>query len=470
MMRMKKKTRTKFVRYLGKQMKEDFSALQIYSRDMSKLPNLTKLLFNSTPDGIILPRNAEDIRRIYNLATETKTPIIPRSGGTTGFGGSIPFNKGLVIDCKGLDREILIEPIDQTVTTSPSIIFSELQKKLKLQGFSLCSYPSSYYSATVGGWISHGGHGIGSIKYGSVVDQIAEIQVVLPNGEIHSFYEKENISLFFGSNGTLGIITEIKLKIKFDIPLKQFGCTFDSPVELMKGLKELQEVDPFSVWFLNPSQVSAFNDSFGYNLPHSYVTIISKEISYNEEELAFSVNFNNTIRKAGGQILDKRYIKDIWDFRFKTFALLKEYPDFLISEVILPIETSAKYLRKLTGLFEGSLRVEGELISNTHYSLLLYLPIEEPISDFKKTFLMLKINKHILKSKKIGGSPYSTGLWFAGYYSQIYGKEMYKHYKNFKKKIDPKNISNPGKVCSPKMRFFPLLNLKFVIRMASEFL
>jgi glycolate oxidase len=470
MMRMNKKTRTKFVRYLGKQMKEDVAALQIYSRDLSKLPNLTKLLFNSTPDGIILPRNTEDLQRIYNLATETKTPIIPRSGGTTGFGGSIPYNKGLVIDCKGLDRELLIEPIDQTVTISPSIIFSELQKKLKLQGFSLYSYPSSFHSATVAGWISHGGHGIGSIKYGSVVSQIAEMQVVLPNGDVKTFSEKEDISLFFGSNGTLGIISEIKLKIKFDIPLKQFGCIFDSPVELMKGLKELQEVDPYSVWFLNPSQVSAFNDSFGYNLPHSYVAIISKEISYEEEELTFSNNFNNTIRKTGGQILDKRYIMDIWDFRFKTFALLKEYPDFLVSEVILPIETSAKYLRKLTSLFEGSLRVEGELISSTHYSLLLYHPIKEPINDFKKTLLMLKINKHVLKSKKIGGFPYSTGLWFAGYYSQIYGKEMYKRYKDFKKKVDPKNISNPGKVCSPKMRIFPLFNLKFVIRIASEFL
>ena len=465
---MKKKARTKFVRFFRKQMKEDKTSVLVYSRDVSELPSLTKLLFNNIPDGIILPNTAEDVQKIFELANETKTPIVPRSNGTTGFGGCIPYNKGLVVDCKGLKREILIEPIDQTVTTHPGIIFADLQKKLKLQGFSLCSYPSSYHSATIGGWISHGGHGIGSIQYGSALDQIAEIEVVLPNGEKIRYAEKDNIAMFFGSNGTLGIITEVKLKIKFDIPLKQFGCIFDSPVELMKGLKELQQVHPFSVWFFNPAQVSAFNDTFGYNLPRSYVAIVSKEISFEEEEHEFNLNFNNTIRKAGGQILDKRYIRDIWDFRFKTFAILREQPDFLVSEVVLPIDTSSKYLKRLASTFEGILRFEGELISDDYYAVLLYLPIKEQIGDFKKSMLLLKLNKLVLKSKRLGGFPYSTGLWFAGYYSDIYGKEQYKKFKEFKKKVDPKNISNPGKVLSPKFKFLPLLSLKFVIRLMSE--
>ncbi len=467
-MTLKKTTRTSFTRHLGKNFKDDYTTLQVYSRDMADLPKQVKLFIGNVPDGVIQVRTKEDMQKIYQIANETKVPITQRSGGTAGFGGSVPYKKGVVVDTKGLEHHFLVDPLELTVTTNPSVVFSDLQRQLNLEGFSLCAYPSSFHSATVGGWIAHGGHGIGSIQYGGALEQIAALEVVLPTGEIKRYTEEDDISLFVGSHGTLGTITEVALRLKFDIPLKHQGCTFDSPAELLNGLKHLAEIKPFSIWFLNPDHVALFNELFGYNLPRSYLAIISKEVSFEEEEQQFNTLFNNAIRSSGGQILDRRYIKDIWDFRFKGFTLIGESPDYLVTEVILPIETSERYFRKLISKFRGKIHLEGEMISPTHYALLVYLLFDEKISDIKKMILFLKLYKVTTKRSKSKRTPYSTGLWFSGYYSSIYGKDQYKKYLEFKKKVDPKNISNPGKVISPKFRFLPIIKLKPIVKLASK--
>ncbi|MHA2358058.1 MAG: FAD-binding oxidoreductase [Candidatus Heimdallarchaeaceae archaeon] len=468
-MTLKKKTRAKFVRHLGKQFKEDDTSLRIYSRDMSDLPSITKMFFKSVPDAIILPKTINEVQKLYELATENRVPVTPRSGGTTGFGGSVTYNKGIILDVKGLESEILIEPIDQSVTVNPSIIFSDLQRYLELDGFSLCSFPSSFHSATVGGWIAHGGYGIGSAKYGGALEQIISLEVVLPTGELVEYTEREDIELFVGSNGTLGLITKVKLKIKYDIPLKHYAFTFDSPQQLIEGLKEISYIDPFAVWFFNPKHVKELNNVYGYTLPDRYLVILSKEISFEEEESEFLTQFNQAIRRAEGQILDKRYTKNIWDIRFHTLSILKNYKDFLINEVILPIEKSGKYIQKLISNFNGQLHFEGELIGDSHYALLMYLYFEEEPSQLRKLFLNLKMYKNVVKAIRSKGYPYSTGLWYAGYYPSIFGKAQYKKYKEFKKVVDPKNISNPGKVISPRFRIFPLIKLKTAFKIASRF-
>ncbi|MHA1397286.1 MAG: FAD-binding oxidoreductase [Candidatus Heimdallarchaeaceae archaeon] len=469
-MTLKKKVRTKFVKYFSKRFRDDKTTLMMYARDMSDLPSPVKLLFKTIPNGVILPQSTEEIQKIFKLAKENNISIVPRGNGTAGFGGAVVYNKGIVVDCKGIESEIFLDPFEQSVIVPPSILFNDLQKKLKLDGFSLCVHPSSIYSATVGGWISHGGYGVGSVKYGGATDQILELEVVQPNGEIKTTNSKEDISLFVGSNGTLGIITKVKLRIKFDIPLYHRGCTYDNPEQLLNGLNELTKTDAVSIWFFNPQHVKEINETFGFSLPERYVVIISKEISYEEERDEFNKKFIDVIRTSGGQILDKRYIQNIWDIRFKTFALLKKYQDYIISEAILPTKQSSKFLRKLIAKFKNRMQFEGEMISPDKYSIIITIPFEENISSIQKTMINLRLFKQVLKSIKIGGSPYSTGLWFAGYYQSIFGKEQYSKYREMKQKIDPKNISNPGKVLSPRVKLLPILTLKYLIKLVSSVL
>ncbi|MHA1260276.1 MAG: FAD-linked oxidase C-terminal domain-containing protein [Candidatus Heimdallarchaeaceae archaeon] len=116
------------------------------------------------------------------------------------------------------------------------------------------------------------------------------------------------------------------------------------------------------------------------------------------------------------------------------------------------------------------MQFEGEMISPDKYSIIITIPFEENISSIQKTMINLRLFKQVLKSIKIGGSPYSTGLWFAGYYQSIFGKEQYSKYREMKQKIDPKNISNPGKVLSPRVKLLPILTLKYLIKLVSSVL
>ncbi|MHA1516644.1 MAG: FAD-binding protein, partial [Candidatus Heimdallarchaeaceae archaeon] len=113
-MTLKKTTRTRFTRYLSKNFRDDYTTLQIYSRDMSDLPKVVKLFVGNLPDGVIQVRNTEDMQKIYEIANETRVPITQRGGGTAGFGGCVPYKKGVVVDTKGLESHFLVDPLELT--------------------------------------------------------------------------------------------------------------------------------------------------------------------------------------------------------------------------------------------------------------------------------------------------------------------------------------------------------------------
>lgn len=467
-MTLKTRARSKFSRAFGKNFQDTLIIRLLYSRDIVALPSITKLVVSNIPDGVVLIKEIEDIVKVFQIANEEKIPVIPRLGATSGFGGCLPYKKGVVVDLKGLKQEFIVDPGDLSVTVSSPYVFSDLQRSLNMQGFSLCSYPSSLYSGTIGGWFAQDGSGIGALKYGGSLDQVKEIEVVLPTGEIKNFSDENKLSLFAGSQGTLGIITKLKLSVKFNTPLSYKACTYDSAKDLVVGLKSLNNLDIFSVWVMNPKQVALLNSTSDYTLPERYLVIVSKEVNYKEEESEFYANFNQTIRENKGQILDDRYVKDIWEHRFRTFSLLKNTKTFLFGEAVIPIDKSDQYIKKIETFFNNQIQIEGTMISPEKLSLLYFIKEKDEISDIKTAMLFMKFYKIMKKAVKYKGYPYTTGLWFSGYYKHIYGNEQLLSYKAYKKSVDPKKICNPGKVISPRLKIFPLLKLKTALKLASE--
>ena len=108
------------------------------------------------------------------------------------------------------------------------------------------------------------------------------------------------------------------------------------------------------------------------------------------------------------------------------------------------------------------------MISPEKLSLLYFIKEKDEISDIKTAMLFMKFYKIMKKTVKYKGYPYTTGLWFSGYYKHIYGNEQLLSYKAYKKSVDPKKICNPGKVISPRLKIFPLLKLKTALKLASE--
>jgi FAD/FMN-containing dehydrogenase len=97
-MTLKTRARSKFSRAFGKNFQDTLIIRLLYSRDIVALPSITKLVVSNIPDGVVLIKEIEDIVKVFQIANEEKIPVIPRLGATSGFGGCLPYKKGVVVD------------------------------------------------------------------------------------------------------------------------------------------------------------------------------------------------------------------------------------------------------------------------------------------------------------------------------------------------------------------------------------
>jgi len=172
------------------------------------------------PEIIVWPKTPDDVQAVLQIASEHQLPIVPYAGGSGCVGGIVPLHSGITLDVKRMDQVLEIDPISRKVTVEAGIHLQELEDRLNLQGFTLGHFPQSMRSAAVGGTVAHNGIGTFSTRYGKFDDMILGMQVVLPSGEILKTTPVPKRStgpnlneLFLGSEGTLGVVTQVTLKI-----------------------------------------------------------------------------------------------------------------------------------------------------------------------------------------------------------------------------------------------------------------
>jgi len=173
------------------------------------------------PDVVVKPRTAEEISAIMIICNEQKIPVTPRGAGTGLAGAALPHFGGVLISMERMNAILDIDERNLQVTTEPGVITEVLQNAVKEKGLFYPPDPSSRGSCFIGGNISANSGGPKAVKYGVVKDYVLNLQVVLPTGEI--IWTGANVlknstgynltQLIVGSEGTLGIVTKIVLKL-----------------------------------------------------------------------------------------------------------------------------------------------------------------------------------------------------------------------------------------------------------------
>src|SRR5579875_696803 len=176
------------------------------------------------PDVVIKPSNTEEISAIVKICNQYKIPVTPRAAGTGLSGGALPHLGGVLLSIERLNQILNIDERNLQVTTEPGVITEVLQEAVKAKGLFYPPDPSSRGSCMIGGNIAENSGGPKAVKYGVVKDYVLNLEVVLPTGEI--IWTGANVlknatgynltQLIVGSEGTLGIVTKIVLKL---IPL-----------------------------------------------------------------------------------------------------------------------------------------------------------------------------------------------------------------------------------------------------------
>lgn len=173
------------------------------------------------PEAVARPENSEQISLLMKLCNRHMIPVTPRGGGTGLSGGALPLKGGLLISMEKFNKIIEIDERNLQATVEPGVITEVFMNSVAEKGLLYPVDPSSKGSCFIGGNVAHGSGGPRVVKYGTIREYVLNLEVVLPDGEIIwtgantlKYAAGYNLTqLMIGSEGTLGIITRIVLKL-----------------------------------------------------------------------------------------------------------------------------------------------------------------------------------------------------------------------------------------------------------------
>ncbi|MBP2653187.1 MAG: FAD-binding protein [Firmicutes bacterium] len=249
------------------------------------------------PEVVVLPETAEQIAAIVRLANENIIPIVPRGAGTGLSCAAVPFLRGIVVSVERLNKIIELDTTNMFIVVEPGVTTDYIQKTANASGFLYAGDPSSGDSSFIGGNVATNAGGNKAVKYGTTRRQIYGLEFVSPQGKIITLGGKcvkdttgyNLFQLLIGSEGTLGIITKIYIKL---IPLPEHSMNllaiFPDLVSAIQTVPKIMSagVAPVSVEFMDNLVVQNCEDFLREKLPHSddgYYIIV--QIEGNNEEV-----------------------------------------------------------------------------------------------------------------------------------------------------------------------------------------
>jgi Fe-S oxidoreductase/FAD/FMN-containing dehydrogenase len=419
-----------------------------YNHDMGALPPLVKkVIGNTDPAAVVKIRTEEDAVKLLKFANRHKIPVVPRAGASSGYGGVIPTKGGIVADVTPLNKIISINPEGQTVVVQSGMIWEKLERKLKENGLSVRAIPSSAPSSTVGGWLAQSGAGYGSYEFGWGYESMEKARVVLPTGEIREFSGPE-LKKLVGTMGTIGIVTEITLKVQKFEERKAVSASFPSASALKKAVEDIRRknIPLWSISFLNPEWADMKNKSprkLHYGevvdkdrpvLPISYVSTFMYPASRDVSGL------KEAIENAGGKILPEEIAKYETDEWFKSMKVKRLGPSFIPAEILVPLEKMDKTFEEIGKKIKLPVLTEGMVINDGYVVLLCFMRHSERSLLFNTAFTL---SLSILKiAEENGGRAYSSGLFFASKKKSVFGERL-TEIESLRTEIDPNGIMNP---------------------------
>ncbi len=435
---------------------------RMYSFDIGVMPPLVKPFVAAGLAGaVVRPRTENELVEIVNCARAARVPLVARGAASSGYGGVLPAQGGLVIDLSGWQDVLEVDETGLTVRTQAGAIWEEVARGIQRKGLDLRLHPSSYPSSTVAGWLAQGGSGFGSYEYGTFKENVISARVVRPDGIIQTFEGEELQTLVADAEGITGVITEVTFRVR---SLEETYVKLISFSELgrlgdfIKGVDE-GHIPLWSLTFLNPTSVElkkqlpsrachAFEETEVAGeatedaaLPVAYLALIAYPPSRASD---ISPALGALSERNGGVFLSDEAAEHEWAGRSASMRLKRLGPSIIPTEVIVPTGEVASVLAEIADKIDQPFVLEGTVGADGNTVLLGYIPHDERQFGFNLAFALSLFVIKIARAH--GGSAYSTGLYFRREAVNLLGAQKVNALAAYKTNYDPDHVMNPGKV------------------------
>ena len=413
--------------------------------------------------AVVFPETNEEVSKILSLCNEHKIPVVPFGTGTSLEGNVVGNDKGITISLEKMNKILSVNAEDFDCRVQACVTKEQLNEYLREDGVFFPIDPGA--NAAIGGMASTSASGTMAVKYGTMKTVITGLTVVLPSGEIVKTGSRTKktsagynlTNLFIGSEGTLGIITEIQLRLS-PIPesIMSAVCHFPS---LESAVQTAQQVIQYGVpiariEMLNKEQMEiSINYSKLKNIeavPTLFFEFHGSETS-NQENIKIveeiSKDNNGSSFKWAKDLEERNKLwKARWDVYYSVKALINNGRVYS-TDVCLPISNITEcvnFAEEETKKLGLRAPMVGHLGDGNFHVILPYDPKEEGIYNKIRDFSDLLIKKTLELNGTITGE-HGVGLHKKAYLLQEHG-DCIPLMKTIKKSIDQNNIMNPGKI------------------------
>lgn len=446
---------------------------QFYGYDVTPLPKEAYYIFNGhTPQIVTRPKNAEEVSLILSTATAEGIPVTPRGGGTSGYFQSVPRKRGILIETLALDEIGAVNPDTLTVTVGSGVIWSELEWELKKNGYCLKTYPTSFRSSTIAGWMQTEGAGVGSLMFGNIKKLISKIEAVMPNGEIVTLNRGDGIKTgkgtisfddFFRSEGMMGLITKVDISVrKIPAATSTQLLMFKDNAHFAAHAKEISTLPGiYFVEFVNGAYLDLLRLGKFHAPPHTEENVSAvirfegddKDVKAGMEALKSLVIADTSIK-----VLDTHEAEEEYAERLDYFRIKCAFPSVTPADIQVPTSGLGKMLDKCMK-FPFKLAYKGELLSPDNSGIMFFMVLGNELSIVRFMSTAPYQMEIIFNAMRLGGGPNGgIGMLNTPY---IYGLRTYKERIGFTEKkeaIDPAWIMNPGKWPDPPFYLRPYIH------------
>jgi len=429
-----------------------------YTGDILHIPRAIRALFRTMPSAIVKPDTAEKVSAVVGYCQQRAIPVVPRGAGSSGLFGAVPKRGGVVLDLMDLSRIVEVDAEREMVIAEAGVTWWQLERRLNRQGLTLRGYPSSARSATLGGWVMTSGLGIGSLKYGPVFEHVLSAEVVLPDGSIREYTVGNGLERFFETEGMLGILTRLTLKVRRIPKLTSHHLVyFDNMADLFRALTFLANTVPcpYSIEVMDYKYLALLKDS-GYAVtdfgPQSGVLLITYDGGKEDVE-GGQGHLEKLSRQYQG--VAREGAEQEWQHRFNMLRVKRAAPSIIPSSVYLPLDSMARFYSGLERLNKRTVGLLGYAISSSECNLMPMVATDER-KTVEYVFALQTPREVSNLAISLGGRPGGgIGVWNAPYKNELLGKERIAEIKRTKDELDPGKIMNPGMWLEPILLFRP---------------